>query len=112
MAALVRLIAVAPDGSATIRASSQINIEANSISLRAAQSLSLRSGANAELKASAQLTIEAAATTSVKGAVLTLNGGTKPLARMADMVQIPGVAIAGAPFAPGQIINGNATILA
>jgi hypothetical protein len=112
MAALVRFIAVAPDGSATVKASSQLNIEANSISLKAGTSLSLRSGANAELKASGQLTVEGAATTSVKGSVLTLNGGTKPLARVADMVQIPGVAIVGAPIPPGQIVNGNPTILA
>jgi hypothetical protein len=111
MAALVRLIAVAPDGSATIK-SPQLNIDANNISLRAQQSLSLRSGANAELKAGTLLAMEGAASTSLKGAMLTLNGGTKPLARMADMVQIAGVAIPGAPIPPGHIIAGNPTVLA
>jgi hypothetical protein len=112
MAALVRLIAVAPDGSVTIKTQSQLNIEANIISMKAQQSLSLRSGANAELKAGGQLAMEGSATTSVKGALLTLNGGTKPLARVADMVQIPGVASAGVPIPPGQIVAGNPTILA
>ena len=111
MAALVRLITVAPDGSATIK-SSQFTIDANNISLRAAQTLSLRSGVNTELRASAQLTLEGSGTTSVKGSVLTLNGGTKPLARMTDMVQIPGVATPGAPIPPGHIIAGNPSVLA
>jgi hypothetical protein len=116
LARLERIIKIEDDGSVTIecnkitiKAASTVEIEcATNLRVRSSMNLRLDAGANlsvngcsnVEVQAGAGLSLKGAAATSVRGSTITLNGGSKPLARSGDVV------------ANGVIQSGSPTITA
>ena len=128
LAALQKLITINTDGSAVLK-TTKLTLDVLSFEVKAMQSAMIRSAGSADFQASSDLSIKAGVTASliaggqldlrasgmasVQGAVLKLNGGTKPLARVGDQVQIAGVVGApGSPIPAGQVTAGSTTILA
>lgn len=92
------IVLTGPDG--------MIHLDSLGISLNSGNVLSLKSSGNAELKANAGLTVQGATTTSVSGSTVQLNGCSRHLAGLGDLVQVnPDSGI-------GNILQGSATVCA
>jgi uncharacterized Zn-binding protein involved in type VI secretion len=99
LATLESMLQAAPDGSLAIKAV-KISLQAPNVEVKAASSLKLESSANATFKCGGSMDINASGTASVKAAMLSLNGGSKPIARQGDAIT-----------PAGTIQNGNLTVL-
>lgn len=113
VAALQSVLKVTPTG-ATLQAPtiSLLSIDGTQIrsgkgiAIDAGTDINMRSSSSTSIRAASTASIEASATLDLKGAVTKLNGGTKPLATVGSLVQVP-----GSTSVPGQIITGSQTVL-
>jgi hypothetical protein len=111
VAALQSVLKVTPTG-ATLQAPtvSILSIEgiivqsSKGVAVTAGTGVAIRSNAGTSIRAGTTATIEASGTTDLKGAVVKLNGGTKPIATVGSLVQVPGQPT-------GQVVTGNSTVL-
>jgi uncharacterized Zn-binding protein involved in type VI secretion len=99
LATLESMLQAAPDGSLAIKAV-KISLQAPNVEVKAASTLKLEASANATFKCGGSMDIAASGTASVKAAMLSLNGGSKPIARQGDSMT-----------PAGTIQTGNPTVL-
>jgi hypothetical protein len=88
-----------------VDASMDLKLKAGSkISIQASGNLSLKGNGSVTLESPSALEVKSTGTTRIKGALITLNDGTKGVARQSDIVLGAG--------AVGAITGGNPTVLA
>ena len=86
VSALERVIQVSTDGSILIKGATSIKIEAGSLKVRVGASLDLESSANIGFKAGGTLNLNSGGYTNLRGAIISVNGGTLPVARVGSGV--------------------------
>lgn len=99
-------------GGATIQAPTISILSAEGTIIQSGKGLALKAGMNIAVQAQNSVSINAAGATKVetggtmdlKGALLKFNGGTKPIATVGSLVQVPGQPT-------GQVVTGNSTVL-
>lgn len=109
--ALEKRVAVLEQQNAELRRFIVVN--GDSLTIKTPQALSLQAGTsfdaraqtNATIRASGEGVFESTGVMKVKGATLQLNGGSRPLARVGDSVQVT------LPAGNGNIKQGSATVL-
>jgi hypothetical protein len=97
---------VTDTGIALLGPNGMVHIDSTGISLNSGNVLSLKSAGNAELRAGASLNVQGAATTSVNGSLIQLNGCSRQLAGLGDLVQV------NPDSGTGNILQGSATVCA
>ncbi len=106
LAALESVVKIEPDGSVTINCNGKVRIKAAmAVEIEAGSTFVAKSAAGAEVNSSGPLTLKSASIANVQGSLIKLNNGTKPLARVGDLVMNP-------MGPPGTIQAGNMTIMA
>jgi hypothetical protein len=99
-------IDVADTGIALLGPNGMVHVDSSGISVISGNVLTLRSSGNAELRAGGNLNVQGAATTSVSGSLVQLNGCSRQLAGLGDLVQV------NPSSGSGSIVQGSGTVCA
>jgi len=97
---------VTESGIALLGPNGMVHLDSTGISLNSGSLLSLKSSGNAELKSSAGLNVQGAGTTTVSGSLVQLNGCSRHVAGLGDLVQV------NPDSGTGNILQGSATVCA
>ena len=105
LAKLESVIKVGVDGGVTIECTGKVRIKsASSVEIDCSVGVLVKGGATVDVQAGAKLSLKSMGQTDVQGSILRLNNGSRPLARVGDIVNNPA-------SAPGTIGAGSVTIL-
>jgi hypothetical protein len=99
-------IDVADTGIALDGPNGMVRVNSAGITLNSGSVLTLKSSGNAELKASGGLNLQGSGTTTVNGSTVQLNGCSRFLAGLGDLVQV------NPSSGSGNIIQGSSTVCA
>jgi hypothetical protein len=102
---LASVLVVSSSGPDVVLKARGIKVEAQTeFDVRAGTNLSLRAGSSAKLEASASAEVRSGGQMKVSGSTISLNNGSKPVARQNDSI--------GGPSGGAVIVAGNPTVLA
>lgn len=100
------VVTIEAQNNVALRAGSNVDVRTGvNLSVSTGGNTSVQTGANLSLRSGAGTLVQASALLDLKGAMISLNGGTKPLATVGSHVQVPPGS------SSGQIITGSPTIL-
>ncbi|MDP1947327.1 MAG: hypothetical protein Q8L77_07485 [Nitrospirota bacterium] len=100
------VVTIEAQNNVALRAGSNVDVRTGvNLSVSTGGNTSVQTGANLSLRSGAGTLVQASAPLDLKGSMISLNGGTKPLATVGSHVQVtPG-------SSSGQIVTGSPTIL-